>query len=118
MPEIQRFHVGARLSECSVYGAMVFLAGQVASSKAGDIKAQTSDVLSKIDRLLAEAGSSKAHMLMAQIFLSDMAEFGAMNEVWDAWVVSGSTPCRATVQAKMAHPDCKIEIVVTAARAS
>lgn len=117
MPDIQRAHVGPRYSESSAYGGIVFLAGQVASAAAGDIKAQTSEVLWSIDRLLAEAGSDKARILMAQIFLSDMADYGAMNEVWDAWVVPGSTPSRATVQAQLARPEWKIEIVITAARA-
>jgi enamine deaminase RidA (YjgF/YER057c/UK114 family) len=117
MSEIQRVHVGPRYSEGSAYAGIIFLAGQVASSTAGDIKAQTAEVLSSIDQLLAEAGSSKARVLMAQIFLSDMAEYGGMNEVWDAWVVPGHTPSRATVQAQLARPEWKIEIVVTAARA-
>ena len=117
MSDIQRAHVGPRYSECSAYGGIVFLAGQVASAAAGDIRAQTSEVLSNIDRLLAEAGSGKTRILMAQIFLSDMKDYGAMNEVWDAWVVPGNTPSRATVQAQLARPEWKIEIVVTAARA-
>ena len=75
-----------------------------------------SEVLGMVDRLLAEAGSDKSRILMAQIFLADIDEIGAMNEVWDAWIPAGHTPPRATVQAKMAKPGYRIEIVVTAAQ--
>ena len=72
-------------------------------------------VLAAIDALLSKAGSDKSRILMAQIFLTDLADFDGMNRVWDAWVVPGHTPCRATVQAALAKPDWKVEIVVTAA---
>jgi enamine deaminase RidA (YjgF/YER057c/UK114 family) len=72
-------------------------------------------VLAAIDALLARAGSDKSKILMAQIFIADMAEFAAMNAVWDAWVVPGHTPPRATVQARLGKAEWKVEIVVTAA---
>jgi enamine deaminase RidA (YjgF/YER057c/UK114 family) len=113
--EIKRFHVGKRMSEMAVHNGTVYLAGQIAEKK-GDIKAQTAEVLGHIDRLLAEAGSDKAHILRAQIYITDLANFAAMNEVWEAWVVEGNTPPRATVQAQLANPEWLIEIVVTAAQ--
>jgi enamine deaminase RidA (YjgF/YER057c/UK114 family) len=114
---VQRFHVGPRLSEIAVHNGTVYLAGQVPDDATQDIRGQTAQVLAMIDRLLAEAGSSKARILMAQIFLADMADFPGMNEAWDAWVgdVPGQAPPRATVQAKLARPDWRIEVVVTAA---
>ncbi|MFP3514458.1 RidA family protein, partial [Peribacillus sp. SIMBA_075] len=72
-------------------------------------------VLAEIDRLLALGATDKTKILRAEIFLADIADFAAMNEVWDEWVAPGFTPARATVQAKLACPDWKIEIVVTAA---
>ena len=115
MSNIQRFHVGARMSEAAVYNGTVYLAGQVADDGSQDISGQTRQVLAAIDRLLAEAGSDKSRILRAQIFIADLAEFAAMNAVWEAWVVPGHTPPRATVQAALAKPEWKIEIVVTAA---
>ncbi len=115
MSHIQRFHVGARMSEAAVYNGTVYLAGQVADDGSQDITGQTRQVLAAIDRLLAEAGSDKSRILRAQIFIADLAEFAAMNAVWEAWVVPGHTPPRATVQAALAKPEWKIEIVVTAA---
>ena len=114
---VQRFHVGARLSEIAVHNGTVYLAGQVPDDATQDIRGQTTQVLAMIDRLLAEAGSSKARILMAQIFLADMTDFPGMNEVWDAWIgeVPGHAPPRATVQAQLARPEWRIEVVVTAA---
>ena len=116
MANITRFHVGPRLSETAVHNGTVYLAGQVPDDPTKDLRGQTEEVLGMVDRLLAEAGSDKSRILMAQIFLADIDEIGAMNEVWDAWIPAGHTPPRATVQAKMAKPGYRIEIVVTAAQ--
>lgn len=113
--ELRRFHVGKRLSEMAVYNATVYLAGQVASDGSQDITGQTRQVLGMVDTLLAEAGTDKSRILMCQIFLADLADFPAMNEVWDAWVPEGNAPPRATVKAALAKPEWKIEVVVTAA---
>ncbi len=115
MPAIQRFHVGPRLSEMAVHHGTVYLAGQVPDDTTQDIRGQTAQVLAMVDRLLAEAGSDKTRILMTQIFLTDISEIAAMNEVWDAWVPAGHTPPRATVQAQLANAAYKIEIVVSAA---
>ena len=115
MTEIKRFDVGARMSEMAVHNGTVYLAGQVAEDAAQDIGGQTRQVLAAIDALLARAGSDKSKILRAQIFLADLADFAAMNAVWEAWVVPGHTPPRATVQAPLAKPQWKIEVVVTAA---
>lgn len=113
--EITRLHVGKRLSEVAIHNGTVYLAGQIAENTAGDIEAQTREVLDHVDRLLMEAGSDKTCILMCQIFIADMALFPAMNLVWDEWVAAGHTPPRATVEAKLANPACLVEICVTAA---
>ena len=116
MGDIQRFHVGARLSETAVHNGTVHLAGQVPDDTTADLRGQTAQVLAMVDRLLAEAGSDKSRILMTQIFLADIGDITAMNEVWDAWIPAGNTPPRATVQAALANPGYLIEIVVTAAQ--
>jgi enamine deaminase RidA (YjgF/YER057c/UK114 family) len=113
--DIQRLHVAARYSEAAVFNGVVYLAGMVPECEAHDIRSQTADVLQQIDRRLAEAGSDKTRILRTQIYLKDIADITAMNEVWDAWVVPGSAPPRATVQAALADPGYLIEVVVTAA---
>ena len=113
---LERHHVGKRLSEMVVHNGTVYLAGQVASDMTLDIIGQTEQVLASIDRLLGEAGSDKTKVLSAQIFLPDMADFAAMNAVWERWVVPGHTPARATIQAKLANPAYRIEILVVAAQ--
>ena len=112
---LRRFHVGDRLSEMTIFNGTVYLAGQVADDASQDIRGQTRQVLAAIDSLLAEAGTDNAHILMAQIFLPDLADFAGMNEVWEDWVAPGDAPPRATVQAQLAKPQWKVEIVVTAA---
>lgn len=112
---IQRFDVGARLSEMAVHQGVAYLAGQVPADGRADIVGQTQQVLAAIDALLARAGSDKSRILRAEIYLADLADFPGMNAVWDAWVVAGHAPPRATVQARLAKPEWKIEIVVTAA---
>lgn len=113
---IQRLHVGPRMSEVAVHHGVVYLAGQVASDPALDVGGQTRDVLATIDRLLGEVDSDKSRILQATIFLASMADFAAMNAVWDAWVVAGQTPPRATVEAKLARAEYRVEIKIIAAQ--
>jgi len=112
---LRRFHVGDRMSEMTIHNGTVYLAGQIAEDASQDIRGQTAQVLASIDRLLTEAGTDKAHILRCQIFIKDLADFAAMNEVWEDWVAPGDAPPRATVQANLARPEWKIEMVVTAA---
>jgi len=113
--DIQRVGVSARYSELAVFNGVVYLGGMVPERGDTDIRGQTEDVLQQVEHWLRQAGSDKSRILQAQIFLTDIAEIGVMNEVWDAWVVPGTAPPRATVQAALANPAYRIEIVVTAA---
>jgi len=114
---IQRHEVGARMSKAVVHGNTVYLAGIVANEPKGkSVTEQTKDIVAQIDGLLAMAGSDKSKLLSATIYITDMANFAEMNSVWDTWVVPGNTPARATVEAKLATPDYKVEIMVVAAR--
>jgi enamine deaminase RidA (YjgF/YER057c/UK114 family) len=92
-----------------------YLAGQVAADATQDISGQTRQVLAAIDALLARAGSDKSKLLMCQIFITDLADFPAMNAVWEAWLPAGCAPPRATVKAALAKPEWRVEMVVTAA---
>jgi len=112
---VQRFDVGARLSEMAVHNGVVYLAGQIPEDPKLDIEGQTLQVLEAIDRLLARAGTDKRKLLMVQIFLVDLKDFEGMNRVWDQWVVPGHTPPRATVQANLASSKWRLEVVATAA---
>lgn len=114
--DLVRHGVAARYSEAAVFNGVVYLAGMVPERGDTDIRGQTQDVLDQVQQRLLEAGSDKSRILRAQIYLTDMAEMGAMNAVWDAWVVPGTAPPRATVQAALADPAWRIEIVVTAAQ--
>ena len=116
MTDINRYDVGARMSEIAVFNNVVYLAGQVAErNPEADIAGQTEEVLGHIDRLLAKAGTDKTRIIQCQIYLRDIADIAAMNEAWDKWAPAGHTPPRATVQALLADPAWRIEIVVSAA---
>jgi enamine deaminase RidA (YjgF/YER057c/UK114 family) len=104
------------MSKAVVHGDRVYLAGIVADDTSADVKGQTEQILATIDALLAEAGSDKTKLLKANIWLSDMSTFGEMNAAWDAWVLAGHTPARATVESKLAGPQYTVEIMVEAAR--
>ena len=112
---IQRIDCGDRMSEASIHAGVAYLAGQVPLTPGADIETQTREVLSEIDELLAKCGSDKTRILSAQIYLADIADFDGMNRAWDAWVVPGHAPARATIEARLARPEWKVEIVVTAA---
>ena len=112
---IKRIDVGPRMSQAVVHGNTVYLSGQVATEKAGaSVREQTIEVLAKIDRLLAEAGTDKTKVLSAGVFIADIATFAEMNAVWDGWVSPGNTPCRTTIETKLAAPQYAIEISVIA----
>ncbi|ODN71961.1 RidA family protein [Methylobrevis pamukkalensis] len=112
---ITRIEPGARMSQAVAYGNLVWLAGQV-GNPGDDVAAQTATVLANIDRLLAAAGTDKSKILSATVWLADMADFAAMNRVWDGWVDLANPPARATGESKLATPDYLVEIIVVAAR--
>ncbi|MDR6287900.1 MULTISPECIES: RidA family protein [Inquilinus] len=112
---IKRIGVGPRMSAAVIHDGRVFTAGQVADKPTPDVTDQTRQILATIDALLAEAGTDKTKLLTANIWLADIADFAAMNAAWDKWVSPGNTPARATVESKLASPEYRVEIQVTAA---
>lgn len=115
---IQRLHSNALMSQAVIHGGVVYLSGQVdLASPAPTVAEQTQRILARVDDLLAQAGSDKSQLLSATIWLTDLAEFQAMNEVWKQWLPPGCAPARATVQAGLALPGLLVEIAVIAALA-
>jgi enamine deaminase RidA (YjgF/YER057c/UK114 family) len=112
---MKRIESGPRMSRAVVHGDTVYLAGIVAANPDADVAIQTRQILETIDGLLATAGTSKSKILTATIWLADISTFGEMNGVWDAWVDPANTPARATVEARLAAPAYKVEIMVIAA---
>ena len=111
---IQRFGVTPRFADSVVHRGTVYLV-EVPSNLDADAGAQTTDLLASVERLLAKAGSDKAHLLMVTIYLADMADYEGMNTVWDAWLPAGCAPARACVQARLAKPEYRVEMALTAA---
>ena len=114
MTEIRRLGIGPRMSEVVIHGGVAYLAGQV-GEPGTSVAEQTHACLAHVDRILAEAGTDRTRMLRVQIWLADMADFDAMNAVWDAWVPAGHAPARATGEARLAAPGYRVEVIVTAA---
>ena len=112
--QIQRHGTTRRYSDSVVHNSTVYLV-EVPSNLDDDITAQTSNLLSSIENLLAQAGSDKTCLLMVTIYLADMADYDAMNAVWDDWLPMGSAPTRACVQARLANPKFRVEMALTAA---
>jgi enamine deaminase RidA (YjgF/YER057c/UK114 family) len=112
---IQYQDSNTRMSQVTIHNGTVYLAGQVPADASADMRGQTEQVLARIDQLLAQAGTSKENLLSAQIWVSSMVEFDQMNQAWDAWVVPGPPPVRAAIEAKLAKPEWKVEIMVVAA---
>lgn len=110
---IERIHTSARMSKIVKHNGVIYLCGQVGDGDS--IAAQTHECLRRIDALLIEAGSSRENILQSVIWLADINDFAAMNEVWDAWLPHGHAPARACGEARLARSDLKVEIIVTAA---
>lgn len=115
MSTIERKHGNGRMSQIVCHEQTVYLAGQVAVP-GESVAEQTTQILAKIDGLLAEVGSDKTKILQAIIWMASMDDFAEMNTVWDAWVPAGNEPTRACGEAALATPDHKVEIIVIAAR--
>ena len=120
MSNIERKHTNARMSKIVRHGGLVYLCGQTANGSASadaDIAAQTHETLARVDALLAEAGSDRARILSATIYLRDISDFAAMNRVWESWLSPGIAPARTTVEARLASENLLFEVTITSAEA-
>ena len=115
MSTIRHIEPGPRMSEATIHGDTVYLAGQI-GREGDDIQTQVRTALAEVDRVLALAGSSKSRILQATVWLADIADFQAMNEVWDAWIDPQNPPPRATGESRLAAPGLKFEVIIVAAR--
>ena len=113
---IERSQSGPRMSQIVKHGDIVYLAGQVARNAPGaSVAEQTSDILTIVDDLLAQAGSNKSKLLTVTIWLADISSFDEMNTVWDAWIDPQNPPCRACAEGKLAAPEYTVEVMLSAA---
>ncbi|WGE75655.1 RidA family protein [Actinobacillus equuli] len=112
---IKRIDVSKRFSEVAIYNGVVYLGGQVPTDDSQDAYQQTKQVLAEIDKFLAKANTDKSKILMATVYLANMAYYDEMNRAWDEWVAENNAPPRAAVEARLANPNWKVEIVVNAA---
>lgn len=111
---IERYGITKRYSDAVVHNETIYLV-EVPKTDGANITTQTRETLHSIEHQLQQLNSGKDRLVMVQIFLRDMADYDAMNDVWEDWLPIGSAPVRACVQAQLANPACRIEIVITAA---
>ncbi len=116
MPKIIRKDPGAILSKVVEYHNFVYLQGVTAKDTTKDIKGQTAEVLAQIDELLEAHGTDKTCLLQAMIWVKNIRDRDAMNEVWTPWLPKDGAPARACVQAELANPSILVEIMVTACK--
>jgi 2-iminobutanoate/2-iminopropanoate deaminase len=96
-------------------GNLLFVSGQIPIDPAngtlidGDITAQTEQVMRNLGALLRAAGAGFEHVVRTTVFLADMGDFAAMNEVYSRYVAA-PPPARATVQVARLPRDVKIEV--------
>ena len=108
------FEGNGRMSKVVKHNGVLYLCGQT-GTPGNNMKEQTAEVLKKVEDLLEKYGSAKKHSISAHIYIEDVAMFGDMNEVWDAWVVPGYEPTRAVLEASVNDKRKLLEVVVTAA---
>ncbi len=116
MSRIIRTEANNILAKAVEYHGFIYLQGVVPLDTTQGIAGQTKDVLAQIDALLELHGTDNTRLLQVHIWLKDIADRAAMNEVWSAWLPADGAPARACVQAVLADPDYLVEIMVSACR--
>jgi enamine deaminase RidA (YjgF/YER057c/UK114 family) len=112
---IQRKETSRRFSQVVKAGSTIYLAGQLAYENQGaSVATQTQEILDRIDGFLKDCGVDKRALVSATVWLEDINDYDAVNEVWDAWVPEGHAPARACIQAKLAMSGFKIEVAAVA----
>lgn len=113
---ITRIDRTPRMSKIVEHNETIYLSGQIAKDTTKGIKEQTATTLEKIEELLSKCGSDKSRILSVTVYLRDIKDFSAMNEVWDAWIKEEDQPARTCVEARMARPDLLVEMTAVAAK--
>ena len=112
---ITRFEPGKRFAAAVRHDDTLYIAGQVADTPTASVEVQTREVLHKIDALLKAAGTDKSRLLAINVYLADISDFDGMNAAFDAWIDTANLPARATVEARLAAPDLRVEMTAIAA---
>lgn len=103
------------------FGNMLFISGQIALDPAsgelvkGDIKAETEQVMKNLQAILKEAGMDFSNIIKTSIFLMDMGQFGAVNEVYGTYFTEHA-PARETVQVAGLPKGVNVEISMIAGK--
>ena len=115
MSQITRLGTSSRWSDVVIHAGVARWV-EVAEDASQDARGQIAQVFAQVDATLAQIGSNRRSLLEVLIFLADLADAAALNELWDEWVPVGHLPIRACVQAGLSG-NCRVEMIVTAASA-
>ena len=110
---LEHIEPGALNSRAVIHNGYICMSGIVPDDKSLGMKDQTAQVLTKIDGILAKAGSDKSRIMSAVVYISDMDQKDSMNEAWREWMGSDNPPARACVGVTLT-PDTLVEIMVQA----
>lgn len=102
------------MSQIVKHGGIAYFTGQVGASS-DNVREQSIETLAKCDALLKRAGTDRSHLLTAMVWLKDISDAPAFNEVWNSWIDPENKPTRACVQAELARPNLLVEVQLTAA---
>ncbi|MGF1590525.1 MAG: RidA family protein [Pleurocapsa sp.] len=113
--------VGPYNQAIATSGQILFVAGQIPLDPQtgkiveGDITAQTQQVMVNIEAILTEAGTKWDNVVKTSVFLTDLANFGAMNQVYARYFVEDTAPARACVEVSRLPKEVLVEIECIAA---
>ena len=116
MSRILRTEPSPVFSKAVEYHGFVYTQGLVPTNPEASAADQVANVLAQIDSVLELHGTDKTRLLQAQIWLADIADRPALNDAWSAWLPAGEAPARALVQAVLADPRWRVEIMITACK--
>ena len=114
---ITRRHKTPIMHRVVEHNGVIYFGGVLADDLPGvPMRGQTAQICSKLDKLLADAGSDKSKLISATLFVTDLSQKQEMNEVWTTWIQAQDLPTRATIGVADLGKDALIEVVVTAAK--
>ena len=113
--EIKHYDVSATMSRVTEAGGFLFFSGHVAA-KGDTMEEQAHALFARLDELFERFGTDKNHMVMATIYMPDIAQKETFNQVWDQWIDEGCAPARVCVEAGLGKTPYLMELSVIAVK--
>ncbi|MFN9915179.1 MAG: RidA family protein [Pirellulaceae bacterium] len=114
MSEIVRLGVTRRWSDVVIHQQTAYFV-EVPDDPSADLRGQIQQVFAQVDTRLQAFGSDRTRLLQVVVYLSEAADLGLFNSLWDDWIPEGHAPSRACLHTRLAAPAYRLELVITAA---